>query len=90
MIQCNSPDSDFLFFQISTNVPYLTRVIAAPRVTIMADHTSAYVTVATVEMDAYVEVPSDPLTMALDLLAQLLRDSYRNMRHLEVQYDIVK
>ena len=56
----------------------------------MADHTSAYVTVATVEMDAYVEVPSDPLTMALDLLAQLLRDSYRNMRHLEVQYNIVK
>ena len=89
MIQCNSPDSGFLFFQISTNVPHLTCVIAAPRVTILADHTSASVTVATLEMDAYVEVPSEPLTMDLDLAAQLLRDSDRNMRHLEVQY-IVK
>ena len=44
----------------------------------------------TPEMDAHVEVPSDTLTMDLDLLAQLLRDSSRNMRHLEVQYNVVK
>ena len=90
MIQCNSPDSDFLFFQISTNVFHLTCVVARPRVKILTDHTSASVTVATLEMDAYVEVPSDSLTMDLDLLAQLLRDSNRNMRHLKVQYNIIK
>ena len=60
-MQCNSPDSDFLFFQISTNVPHLTCVVARPRVKILVDHTSASVTVATLEMDAYVEVPSDSL-----------------------------
>ena len=89
-MQCNSPDSDFWFFQISTNVPHLTCVIARPRVKILSDHTSVSVTVAILEMGAYVEVPSDSLTMDLDLLAQLLRDSDRNMRHLKVQYNIIK
>ena len=54
-------------------------MIAALRVTTPTDHTSASVTAATLEMDAHVEVPSD-----LDMLAQFLRNSYKNMRHLEV------
>ena len=78
-MQCNSPDSDFWFFQISTNVPHLTCVIARPRVKILADHTSVSVTVAILEMGAYVEVPCGSLTMNLDLLAQLLGDSKRHL-----------
>ena len=69
----------FVFSQISTNVPYLTSVIATLRVTIPTGHTSAPVTAATLEMDVHVKVPSD-----LELLAQFLRDSNKNMRHLEI------
>ena len=78
-LRCNSPERDYLFSQISMNVPYLTSVIATPRVTIPTGHTSAPVTAATPEMDAPVKVPSD-----LDLLAQFLRDSNKNKWHLQV------
>ena len=67
----------FLFSQTLTNVPHLTCVIATLRVTIPTGHTSAPVTAATLEMDAIVKVPSDRV-----LLAQFLRDSNKNMRHL--------